>query len=59
MMSLKARVDAHVIPDVRKGDCEPEDAQYVCIKTTTDMDMAMDAIVPEDLNWRHTDEGPE
>lgn len=24
-----------------------------------DMDMALDNIVPEDLNWRHTDEGPE
>ncbi|KAI9513026.1 hypothetical protein F5148DRAFT_972532 [Russula earlei] len=23
------------------------------------MDMALDAIVPETLNWRHTDEGPE
>ena len=24
-----------------------------------DMDMALDNIVPETLNWRHTDEGPE
>ncbi len=24
-----------------------------------DMDMALDNIVPEHLNWRHTDEGPE
>ena len=24
-----------------------------------DMDMALDNVVPEDLNWRHTDEGPE
>ncbi|EKM61147.1 uncharacterized protein PHACADRAFT_247549 [Phanerochaete carnosa HHB-10118-sp] len=24
-----------------------------------DMDMALDNIVPESLNWRHTDEGPE
>ncbi|KAF8898642.1 hypothetical protein BD779DRAFT_1431809 [Infundibulicybe gibba] len=24
-----------------------------------DMDMALDAIVPETLQWRHTDEGPE
>ncbi|KAH9858195.1 hypothetical protein C2E23DRAFT_865128 [Lenzites betulinus] len=24
-----------------------------------DMDMALDKIVPEDLNWLHTDEGPE
>ncbi|KAJ8702717.1 hypothetical protein PTI98_001413 [Pleurotus ostreatus] len=24
-----------------------------------DMDMALDSIVPEHLNWRHTDEGPE
>lgn len=23
------------------------------------MDMALDKIVPEDLNWLHTDEGPE
>lgn len=23
------------------------------------MDMALDAIVPESLDWRHTDEGPE
>ena len=26
---------------------------------TTDMDMALDKIVPEELNWLHTDEGPE
>lgn len=25
----------------------------------TDMNMALDKIVPEDLNWLHTDEGPE
>ncbi|THG98383.1 hypothetical protein EW026_g3804 [Hermanssonia centrifuga] len=24
-----------------------------------DMDMALDNIVPESLNWRHTDEGPD
>lgn len=24
-----------------------------------DMDMALDTIVPESLNWKHTDEGPE
>ncbi|KAF8078526.1 hypothetical protein FPV67DRAFT_1571462 [Lyophyllum atratum] len=24
-----------------------------------DMDMALDAIVPESLHWRHTDEGPD
>ncbi|KAI0721237.1 hypothetical protein C8T65DRAFT_631093 [Cerioporus squamosus] len=24
-----------------------------------DMDMALDKIVPESLNWRHTDEGPD
>jgi hypothetical protein len=24
-----------------------------------DMDMALDKIVPEGLNWLHTDEGPE
>lgn len=24
-----------------------------------DMDMALDTIVPESLNWRHTDEGPD
>jgi len=24
-----------------------------------DMDMALDKIVPEDLNWLHTDEGPD
>ncbi|KDR85088.1 hypothetical protein GALMADRAFT_107771 [Galerina marginata CBS 339.88] len=24
-----------------------------------DMDMALDSIVPESLNWRHTDEGPD
>jgi hypothetical protein len=26
---------------------------------TLDMDMALDSVVPESLNWRHTDEGPE
>ncbi|KAI0094763.1 hypothetical protein BDY19DRAFT_41021 [Irpex rosettiformis] len=25
----------------------------------SDMDMALDNIVPESLNWRHTDEGPD
>ncbi|CAL1695486.1 unnamed protein product [Somion occarium] len=25
----------------------------------TDMDMALDKIVPENLNWLHTDEGPD
>ena len=25
----------------------------------SDMDMALDTIVPESLEWRHTDEGPE
>ncbi|KAF9069140.1 hypothetical protein BDP27DRAFT_749323 [Rhodocollybia butyracea] len=24
-----------------------------------DMDMALDSVVPESLNWRHTDEGPD
>ena len=24
-----------------------------------DMDMALDTVVPESLDWRHTDEGPE
>lgn len=24
-----------------------------------DMNMALDTIVPESLNWTHTDEGPE
>ncbi len=28
-------------------------------EATVDMDMALDNIVPESLNWRHTDEGPE
>lgn len=27
--------------------------------TSTDMDMALDRIVPEDFPWLHTDEGPE
>ncbi|KAA1467932.1 hypothetical protein DENSPDRAFT_856978 [Dentipellis sp. KUC8613] len=25
----------------------------------SDMDMALDNVVPESLNWRHTDEGPD
>ncbi|RPD64964.1 hypothetical protein L227DRAFT_541422 [Lentinus tigrinus ALCF2SS1-6] len=28
-------------------------------KSAPHMDMALDNIVPESLNWRHTDEGPE
>lgn len=32
------------------------DATTLC---TVDMDMALDTIVPETLEWRHTDEGPE
>ena len=27
--------------------------------SVVDMDMALDKIVPEDLDWLHTDEGPE
>lgn len=29
------------------------------IPSPVDMDMALDKIVPEHLNWVHTDEGPE
>ncbi|TFK77008.1 hypothetical protein BDN72DRAFT_866817 [Pluteus cervinus] len=29
------------------------------IDVRRDMDMALDTIVPENLNWQHTDEGPE
>jgi thiamine phosphate synthase YjbQ (UPF0047 family) len=29
------------------------------LRVPQDMDMALDNIVPETLNWRHTDEGPE
>ncbi|KAF8730476.1 hypothetical protein AX14_005529 [Amanita brunnescens Koide BX004] len=29
------------------------------IDVRRDMDMALDSIVPESLNWRHTDEGPD
>lgn len=29
------------------------------IDVRRDMDMALDKIVPEDLEWKHTDEGPD
>ncbi|EJF67043.1 hypothetical protein DICSQDRAFT_96079 [Dichomitus squalens LYAD-421 SS1] len=29
------------------------------LDVVADMDMALDNIVPESLNWRHTDEGPD
>jgi thiamine phosphate synthase YjbQ (UPF0047 family) len=31
----------------------------VKLRVPQDMDMALDNIVPENLNWRHTDEGAE
>ncbi|KAF9511694.1 hypothetical protein BS47DRAFT_1146686 [Hydnum rufescens UP504] len=29
------------------------------LSSTPDMDMAMDRVVPESLNWKHVDEGPD
>lgn len=29
------------------------------LRLPSDMDMALDQIVPESLDWQHTDEGPE
>lgn len=33
--------------------------KMVVLKSLQDMDMALDTIVPESLDWQHTDEGPE
>lgn len=47
--------------DVRKGNYNlvQTDLLWMVILLHIDMDMALDNIVPESLNWRHTDEGPE
>jgi thiamine phosphate synthase YjbQ (UPF0047 family) len=41
--------------------CEIQLSSYVLLDSMSliDMDMALDKIVPEDLAWLHTDEGPE
>jgi len=36
-----------------------EHVGMVKLRVPQDMDMALDNIVPENLNWRHTDEGAE
>jgi hypothetical protein len=33
--------------------------KYRVLREAPDMDMALDHIVPEKLEWLHTDEGPE
>ncbi len=33
--------------------------KFLLSASVTDMDMALDHVVPESLNWLHTDEGPE
>lgn len=47
--------------DVRKGLSRKKQLNSVSrfFFSDADMDMALDNIVPESLNWRHTDEGPE
>ena len=46
--------------DVRRGAREFDMShQRSLADISQDMDMALDNIVPETLNWRHTDEGPE
>lgn len=51
------------VSDVRKGTQNPTFPPLpsaLALKWfDADMDMALDKIVPEDLNWLHTDEGPE
>ena len=46
--------------DVRKG---ADEMTFVpCIRVANpveDMDMALDAMIPESLDWRHVDEGAE
>ena len=37
----------------------PPSSVLVLKRPGVDMDMALDKIVPEDLDWLHTDEGPE
>lgn len=46
--------------DVRKGETSwTTRRRPYWLKHSIDMDMALDNIVPESLNWMHTDEGPE
>lgn len=49
-----------ILLDVRRGAGEFDTSHWGSIADgLRDMDMALDNIVPESLNWRHTDEGPE
>lgn len=45
--------------DVRRGAQWSYEQFLPRSQRNLDMDMALDNIVPESLNWRHTDEGPE
>lgn len=45
--------------DVRKGQPRSSICQNILNAMFVDMDMALDTIVPESLDWLHTDEGPE
>lgn len=36
-----------------------QQSYWLATTNQLDMDMALDTIVPENLNWLHTDEGPE
>ena len=48
--------------DVRKGKLYTDMFQGsndVILRLRADMDMALDHIAPESLNWQHTDEGAE
>ena len=52
-----------VLEDVRKGNYKwsanlSSDGRIDRL-LRRDMDMALDKVIPEDLDWLHTDEGPE
>ena len=55
--SISGRSDLHA--DVRKGKVGYLVLAQLHILYILDMDMALDTIVPETLEWRHTDEGRE
>ncbi|KAF8807495.1 hypothetical protein BYT27DRAFT_7223312 [Phlegmacium glaucopus] len=56
-------VISHILPGLKdvKANCQHTSAALTVNENydKADMDMALDNIVPEHFDWRHTDEGPE
>uniref|UniRef100_D8PQS0 Secondary thiamine-phosphate synthase enzyme n=1 Tax=Schizophyllum commune (strain H4-8 / FGSC 9210) TaxID=578458 RepID=D8PQS0_SCHCM len=52
------KVSTHTLASARAEGCLTLNENYDP-DVRTDMDMALDHVVPESLNWVHTDEGPD